>query len=358
MSGSSLDGVDLAYCSFHIQKQPHFQLLDWEIKIAETFPFTAAWKKKLQTLPEASALDLVRADAAFGQYLGNLVKQFLANHPEAHPDVVASHGHTIFHEPHNGFSTQIGDGHQIASLTQIATVTDFRAKDIAHGGQGAPLAAIADRYFFGQYDWCLNLGGIANITLKTKDNPIAFDLTGANQVLNAVVAEMGLPYDEKGKIAATGKLNPTLLDRANTLPYCQLPPPKSLANQWVQQELLPIFKDETIPIADRLYTSCVHLADQIVTALLQLQEHLPEQASYTLLTTGGGAFNDFLMHTIENKLQQHFPVQVVIPPTTIIEFKEAAFIALMGVMRLENIPNCIAAVTGASKDVVGGVLYE
>lgn len=358
MSGSSLDGVDLAYCKLVIEKSPSFKLLAWDILEGHTFPFSEYWKTTLRQLPTTTALKFVKTNAHFGLLLGEIVNQFL-QHRNIPIDLVASHGHTIFHDPANQFTTQIGDPAAIAALTNLTTVGDLRTKDVYSGGQGAPIAPIADKFFFAAHDFCLNLGGIANISAKTPDGYVAFDISGANQVLNVLAQEKNLAYDKDGQLAARGRLNENLLDKAGQLDYLKQPFPKSLSNQWVQEELIPIFKDQTVALEDRLHTACLHIAQQIKQSLIDIFDKydLTRNQKYTLLATGGGALNPFLIHCIETQLAKDLSIQLIIPNEKIIEYKEAAFVALMGVMRLENVPNCIASVTGASRDVVGGSVY-
>jgi len=355
MSGSSLDGLDIAFCELKFAEGG--ALSDWHLIIADTVPISEFWKKVLTGLPSGSALQLAEAHAAFGEYIGELVNAFLEKHQLA-PDFIASHGHTIFHYPDKRFTTQIGDGAAIAACTGRTVIDNFRAQDVALGGQGAPLAPLADRVLFSQYDFCLNLGGIANLTFKADGGRyVAYDIGGANQVLNALVQPIGLAYDDKGMMAAKGRLNADLKTKADALPFFSLPYPKSLGNDWVRREHIPIFLAANCPLEDKLHTACVQLAEQIAAHITQtLGREGVRRSNYKLLATGGGAMNDFLMACIRNACAP-CNVEVVVPDARIISFKEAILMALLGALRLMGKPNCIASVTGATRDAVGGAVH-
>jgi len=222
-------------------------------------------------------------------------------------------------------------------------------------GEGAPIAPIADQYLLPGYDFYLNLGGIVNISCNTKKQFIAFDISGANQVLNRLVNELGLPYDAGGQIAEKGQLLTDLFEASNQFDYLHSAYPKSLSNQWVQQTLVPLFLQHEGSTADKLCTMVHHIAFQLQQSINQvvIKEQLPKEA-LSMIASGGGAYNSFLMKMIE----QYSPnVKLTIPDRTIIEFKEAIMIALMGVLRLENIPNTIHTVTGASGPTISGAVH-
>lgn len=353
MSGSSLDGLDIAFCEIKLENGA---IQHWQILVADTMAYNKAWQQRLRALPYASGRDLLLAHAHFGHHIGDLVNDFLQKY-HIQPDFIASHGHTIFHFPKEKMTLQIGDGAAIAAVTGYPVVCDFRSMDVALGGQGAPIAPIADRMLFPGFDFFLNLGGIANITANVNEKYIAFDIGGANQVLNQLVQPLDLEYDAGGKIAASGKLNKTLLHQADALPYHQESYPKSLGNDWVQEQLIPIYNNFDAPLEDKLHTACVQIARQTAKNITQVihNEHFTK-LNYRLLATGGGAFNDFLIERLREACHA-LNVEIIVPDTTIIGFKEAAMIALCGVLRMENLPNCIASVTGASRDAIGGAVY-
>lgn len=358
MSGSSLDGADLACCRFELDPEgSENPILDWRLEVAETIPYPGVWQDRLWQLPASDAATLCKADTALGHYLGGIIREFIDRHA-LQPDAIASHGHTIFHFPEEATTVQIGAGAAIAAETGLTTIDNFRAMDLALGGQGAPLAPIADLYLFPEFDCWLNLGGIANITVRREDRQlIAFDIGGANQVLNALVEPLGLAYDHDGRLAATGKLIPELLEKADSLSYFQKKYPKSLGNDWVQDTLLPIFLKAEGSTADKLYTACRHLARQIARSA---EETLPEPAGrkhVRMLATGGGALHTFLMGLIREECAKVCSLEVVIPQPDIVQFKEAALMALMGALRLTGQTNCLSSVTGARADAMGGSIH-
>ncbi len=351
MSGSSLDGVDLAFCHFDWEQG----LVDWKIIQAETLPFNEQWQARLQHLPQASALDFAKTNTYFGHYLAQLVMTFLEKH-NLEPDFIASHGHTIFHDPEKRYTIQIGDGGAMAALTGYPVINQFRTQDIAIDGEGAPLAPIADRYLLPGYDFYLNLGGIANISAAVGDRYLAFDLSGANQILNALAQLADQPFDQGGQLAAQGQLLQPLFDQLNQHPFFEQPYPKSLDNQWTVQHFVQPFLAYEGTVVDRLCTAVHHIAYQVSQAIQQLVETEQfQQPSYRMIVTGGGAYNHFLL----DQIQKYCPeIEIVVPESMIIDFKEAALMSLMGVLRLEQHPNTISSVTGARQDTVSGAIYQ
>jgi anhydro-N-acetylmuramic acid kinase len=359
MSGSSLDGLDVAHCRLATAWEGGFFVVkSWELLQAGTLPFSGEWQQRLRQMPGASAQEYCSAHAEFGRYLGELTCRFLEDNNLRPADIglIASHGHTIFHEPGRGFTAQLGDGAALAAATGCPVVSDFRTADVALGGQGAPLAPMADRMLFPGHDFYLNLGGIANLTCHAPGRFVAFDVCGANQALNALAQLVGLPFDDGGQLAASGRLDPALWAQVNAPAFFAQPYPKSLSNQWVQQHLtLPCLAAAASPVADRLHTVCQHVASQLERSVLQVVDNERfAKEKYSLLATGGGAFNSYLMQCIRQRLPQ---VEVVVPSPNTVKFKEALLMALLGVMRLEGAPNCMASVTGARRDAVGGAMH-
>jgi len=357
MSGSSLDGLDIAYCTFEVETKSGFSIKNWEIILTETIPYTKAWQEKLVQLIHASALEFAATHVHYARYTGALVNSFLQKHSIA-IDCIAAHGHTIFHFPEQYFTTQIGDGAALAEVTGYPVIYDFRTQDVAAGGQGAPIASIADKYLFSNYDFCLNIGGIVNITSHINDKYIAFDISGANQILNKLVAEIGLTFDDKGALASKGIVLQDMLEQSNQLDFLHQDYPKTLDNQWVKNKLIPVFQSNAA-LENRLRTACEHIAYQIAQSIFKIieQEKL-EKKSYQLLVAGGGAYNNFLIDCIRQQFEQKMDINIHIPSEAIIEFKEAAMIALMGVMRLHNVPNVMKSVTGATRDTINGAIYQ
>ena len=342
MSGSSLDGVDLALCRFLKTGGWSFSILRTEV-----IPYSAEWKQKLLSAPSMTGLELVRTHAEYGHYLGKLVKAFLLQGNER-ADFISSHGHTIFHQPAKGFTLQIGDGAAIAAETSLPVVCDFRTTDVALGGQGAPLVPAGDRLLFGEYGFCLNIGGIANISSEVQGQRIAYDICPANQLLNGLAARLGFEYDKNGELAQEGNTDEQLLKRLNDFPYYRKDFPKSLGNENVGEYFFPLLEDASCSIQDTLRTCTEHIAQQVADAVNR--ENTPVK---NILVTGGGAFNKFLIELLSEKTHH----QVILPGTEIIKFKEAIVFAFLGILRMRNEVNVLKSVTGASRDSVSGAVY-
>lgn len=353
MSGSSLDGLDLAMCHFSIDNG---EVKNWELQQAATIPFSEIWVSRLAKLPQQSALIFAQTHTYFGYYLGELVNEFIAE-IGVRPDYIASHGHTIFHNPDKKFTTQIGDGAALAATTNIPTISNFRAQDVALNGEGAPVAPIADKLLFSEYDFFLNLGGIANLSCNANGKYIAFDIGGCNQILNALVQEIDLEYDDDGQIAASGEINIDLFEKLNRLPYFHQPYPKSLSNQWVVENLIQAYFEEEESLANLLHTSVIQTAHQTAKSIQQVlkKEGLAEK-KYKILVSGGGAMNGFLLEKLQKQCAEVADLEWTIPAPEIIQFKEAILMALMGVLRIEKVSNVMHTVTGARRDSIGGMV--
>jgi len=352
MSGSSLDGLDVAYCQFEVNNEQ----ITWQLIQAETIKFDEKWTARLAHLPTQDANTLAKTHAYFGRYMAELVNDFIQKN-NITPDLIASHGHTIFHEPERYMTLQIGDGAALAALTGITTVCDFRTQDIALAGEGTPIAPAADRYLFSGYDFYLNIGGIANVTCHANGKYIAFDTCPANQVLNMLANELGLPCDWNGAVARSGHLNESIAEALQNLDYNQADYPKSLDNNWIRHNIFPIFNSPDISIEDKLHTATQFIAKQIGESLFHIikKEQLTN-TSYRMLVTGGGGFNNYLMSCIHEACTP-IHTNIELPDKAIIEYKEAILMGLMGVLRMEGIPNCFSSVTGAKMDTVGGAVY-
>ncbi len=341
MSGTSLDGLDIAYCEFSDEK--HFQLI-----AAETYNYPAAWQERLASLHLASAEEYVRTDAELGHYFGQKVLHFRENHP-GRVDCIASHGHTVFHQPDNGFTAQIGDGNAISAETGLPVVCDFRRLDVALGGQGAPLVPIGDRLLFGEYDSCINLGGIANISYELDEQRIAYDISPCNMALNYLAGKQGLTYDAGGETARKGTVITALLAKLETLDYYRVPAPKTLGKEWFEQRFLPNiepFADQ--PIENLLRTVTEHIALRLAAAICQSGREM-----HRVLITGGGSNNQFLLELLKEKIGS---VEIVSVDQRIVDFKEAIIFALLAYLRINKQTNTLSSVTGASRDSCGGVI--
>lgn len=355
MSGSSLDGLDVVHCLMEISREP--VAVSWKLLAGETLPFSDLWTRRLANLPQQSAMSFAQTNVYFSYYMAELVNDFIRRH-NLKPDFIASHGHTIFHYPDKRFTTQIGDGGALAAATGFPVVCNFRTQDIALNGEGTPLAPAADRYLFPGYDFYLNLGGIANITANIDGKYIAFDTAPANQIFNALAQLSGADYDLNGQLAANGKVLPDLAEALSQNNYYQKPYPKSLDNQWIRRQVLPLYYEYPGSVEDRMCTAVQQLVDETIRAIKTiLHKEAFNKDRYRMLVTGGGAFNLFLVKTLKEKAMTELDLEIVLPEKNIIDFKEAILMVLLGVLRMENLPNCFASVTGAKRDTVGGAVY-
>ncbi len=340
MSGTSLDGLDVALCTFTKNKK------DWSYKIldAKTYSYNKAFKARLINAAFDSE-DFWDTHIDLGKFSAKSVIHFLKGKKHK-VDVIASHGHTIFHQPKYGITCQIGDGAIIAALTNIATVCDFRSTDIALGGQGAPLVPIGDELLFNKYDACLNIGGIANISFKYKKERIAFDVCPANLVFNFYAAQVNKPYDKGGKIATKGKVNQDVLKKLNVLAFYMNYKSKSLGREWVDEEVIALLEDSNLSLQDKMATALEHSAFQVANVL----NHFKLK---NVLITGGGAYNTQFI----NRIKHYTTCQLILPDDKTIQFKEALIFAFLGVLRLRGEINCLKSVTGAKRDSCSGALY-
>jgi anhydro-N-acetylmuramic acid kinase len=353
MSGSSLDGLDIAFVEFHESSGKW----EYEIRAADCYPYTAEWVNRLRGAIQLNALDYQLLHTEYGHYIGSQVNAFIAQHNlQYQVQLIASHGHTTFHAPAQKMTGQLGDGAAIAAVTGINVVSDLRAMDIALGGQGAPIVPIGEKLLLGNYAFFLNLGGIANISYNHAGNYVAFDVCPANRVMNMLAQQVGKPFDEGGQIAATGTVHPNLLKVLNELEYYQQPYPKSLSNDFGTDVLYPLLKSTGVGVPDAMRTMVEHLAGQIGATVLQLLSNQPAATNHKLLATGGGAHNTFLMERLQVFLQPA-GVELAVPEKNIIDFKEALIMALIGVLRWREENNVLASVTGASRSSIGGAVW-
>ena len=342
MSGTSLDGVDLAHIQFEIKNN------QWSFKIleSETVPYSTEWVTQLKSAVDFPKSELEILNTNYTQLLSDIIVDFIEKNKIINLDAVCSHGHTILHQPQNGFTLQIGNLPKIATLTQQTVVCNFRVEDVQLGGQGAPLVPIGDRILFSEYDYCINLGGFSNVSFEENNQRIAFDISPVNTVLNFYANQLRLNYDDKGKISKTGKINTELLNELNAFDFYQKKHPKSLGFEFVKETVLPLIEKFKISIEDKLHTFSEHIALQTALAL-------PTKKG-SLLITGGGAYNDFLISRIQHYLPE---MKIIIPDKKILEFKEALIFALLGVLKLRNEINTLSSVTGAEKDHSSGFIY-
>lgn len=341
MSGTSLDGTDLAHCTFEETENGYI----YHLGVCETIPYPEAWLNRLKTLPFATALEYAETHTAYGRYIGGLIKDFIGINTIT-ADFAASHGHTIFHNPAKKYTSQIGEGAAIAAACGLPVVCDFRTGDVAAGGQGAPLVPIGDQLLFSHYDYCLNLGGFANISMHLNDKRIAWDISPANIILNHIAAQKGKPFDKNGEMAASGNIHTELLETLNSLGYYHMQPPKSLGREWIEREILPMLTQFNVSPEDAACTFCEHIAVQIASCLIN-------DSQKQMLITGGGAFNTYLVQRIAANTK----VELVIPDHKTVNYKEALVFAFLGLLRMQGKSNCLSSVTGATHNISGGAVY-
>lgn len=344
MSGTSLDGIDIALCDF-FQKNGKWQ---YQLVEAVTYPYDEKIITKLKSAIDFSGLELMKLHNELGDIIGEKINAFIKINSLDRNTIhfISSHGHTIFHQPQNKITTQIGNGANISALTKLPVVCDFRTIDVALSGNGAPLVPIGDKLLFSDFDACINLGGIANISYEKNNQRIAFDICPVNIVLNHYANTLGFKYDSNGNLAQRGKLNKELFNKLNNLDYYMLKHPKSLGIEWINKHIFPLFDSYNISIEDKLNTFCEHIAIQINKVAIN--------SIKKILFTGGGTYNSYLISSIKN----HLKSEIIIPDNKTIEFKEALIFAFLGVLRKENKINCISSVTGAESDNIGGCIYN
>ena len=334
MSGTSLDGIDLAICTFTKN-----QVWEYRIEKSNTLKYPIYWKSKLETLHTQNKATIEQANIQFGQYVGEIINVFLDGEKI---DFIASHGHTIFHQPENNYTLQIGCGKTISQTTKTTTINDFRSLDIFLNGQGAPLVPIGDLLLFPKHKYCINIGGFANISIKNNEEIIAFDICPANIVLNDICKKLGFEYDYNGNISRKGEIVPALLHQLNQLDFYIKKAPKSLGREWVEEHIFPILKNQKPE--DLLCTFCEHTA-------IQIGKFLTDESA---LFTGGGVFNSFLME----RITFYSKSEILVPNKELIEFKESLIFVFFCVLRLRNEVNCLQSVTGADRDNCGGLIHE
>ena len=340
MSGSSLDGLDIALVRFQEENDKYgFQILQ-----AETLPYPEFWTQQLSEAFHKQSEDLVQLDKEYGKFLGEQVLAFAQKH-NTKPDFVASHGHTIFHRPEEHYTLQIGDGLELAKACGFTVVNDFRSEDVSKGGQGAPLVPIGDKLLFSNYEMCLNIGGIANISYDEGGKRIAYDLCIANQALNYLAQLEGLEYDKDGELARSGEVDHSLLKKLNNSPFFIQDPPKSLGREYFETYQKGLLNG--LSVADMLATFVEHIALQIALPI----SFVPKGK---MLCTGGGARNKFLIE----RLQARTKHEVVIPEKEVVDYKEALVFAFLGLLRMQGKTNVMASVTGAESDSCSGQIWS
>ncbi len=346
MSGTSLDGLDLAYCHFREENG----IWTFDIQHTKSISYATSQQKELKDAIRLGVEDLFQLHNNYGTWLGEQACDFIEKN-QLSVDYISSHGHTTHHRPELGFTIQIGSGQHLANASKHHVISDFRSNDVALGGQGAPLVPIGDHLLFHDYDFCLNLGGISNISFDAKGKRIAYDIGLANMILNYITRKIDLEYDKGGALARSGSIHPEMLQKLNALQYYLLPHPKSIGYEWFLEEVVPIVENTDAKTEDLLHTAIHHICEKIAQ---QIHQNMIK-AGQKVLVTGGGALNVFLIETLTKKLGSE--TKVVVPTKKLIDFKEAMVFAFMGVLRAEKLTNILGSVTGATRDSSSGTLY-
>ena len=345
MSGTSLDGLDLLLAEFSEKNDQY----EYHIIATKTIAYNKEWKQKLKAAHQYNAEELLVFHNKYGQFIAAKCTDFISTLSLKKEVIICSHGHTVFHQPQNNLTFQLGNGVVVAAHTKCCVVSDFRSLDVALGGQGAPLVPVGDYYLFKAFPFCLNIGGIVNISIKKDGGIKAYDICPANMALNNLASTLGKEYDENGAVAAVGNFMPDLLEELNQLPFYKQNPPKSLGREWYEKVFEPILDSyKNTVTADLLATVCEHIA-------IQVAENINKQNFIgKCLITGGGAYNQFLI----SRLQKYTKVPLEIPDSQVVEFKEALIFAFLGYLRLNQKINCFSSVTGAERDSVLGSVYR
>ncbi len=339
MSGTSLDGLDICYSKF-IKTKSNW---DFQILTSETIPYSSEWEHALKNAIQLPSEKLLKLDVDYGFYLGEKTTEFISKHKIINLDLIASHGHTVFHQPKNKFTLQIGNGRAIKSKINKTVIYDFRSQDVILGGNGAPLVPIGDELLFSNFDACLNLGGFSNISLKRNGKRIAFDICPVNIILNDLALKLGKKFDDNGDLARTGLIDYELLDQLNQLKFYQEKVPKSLGIEWINEQVLPLIR--TQKTEDLLASFTEHSA-------VQIAKILDEFDVKNIFITGGGTYNNYLIEKIRAKTK----TEIQIPKKEIIEYKEALIFAFMGVLRSLNLDNVLSSATGSQNDHCSGLV--
>lgn len=340
MSGTSLDGIDLAYVAFEKGENWRFKILE-----AETVPYNGDWRRKLSEAISLDDTELAALNEEYTKFLSGVVSNFLRKYQITHLDAICSHGHTVKHRPEDAITLQIGNLPALARDIGETVICDFRVGDVELGGQGAPLVPIGDQLLFPEYEYCLNLGGFANISTTPNGVRLAYDICAVNTVLNFLCQKIDLPFDNNGEIAASGELDQELFERLQKIPFYGLRPPKSLGIEWVNENIYPLFEGYN-SISSLLRTYTEHAAEEIANEFRDSSEE-------KVLITGGGAYNTFLIDEIRRRTS----TEIVVPASEVINFKEALIFAFLGVLRLRGEVNVLSSVTGASKDHSSGNIF-
>lgn len=342
MSGTSMDGLDMAACSFDDG--------GFSLYAAETHPFDPELKKRLMHAVESDLESLSALHAEFGIWMGKAVRDFIESHGIESVEAICSHGQTVLHRPDLGHSLQIGSGAHLATSSGCRVVCDFRQADLALGGQGAPLVPIAERDLFPEYDFFINLGGIANVSVRQADgHMIGFDVCACNRILNPLAKELGEEMDKDGRHAAKGKAHQKMLKMLisaseEAFDNSSLDAGEAAHLFFEKAAFFPLRSE------DYLATAVQYIARMLASSLKVYER----KGDKRILLTGGGTFNKTLIKRLKEEAPSFY---FQIPDPELICYKEAIAFAYLGKLRLEEKVNILASVTGASRDSVGGAVY-
>lgn len=353
MSGSSMDGLDLAFIRLNTEVgKPGLLSASYELLHGATMPIPEELLNQLKYSSKLDALSLLTLDQDFGSWAGKAIDTAIKQ-TSFSPSLIGFHGHTVFHFPDRKVSFQLGHGAVLSAYTQLPVVTDFRSQDMALGGQGAPMVSIAEKWLWPDYSGFLNLGGICNITLKkTKEAYESADIWVCNQILNHLAREVGHSYDDRGLIAAKGLPIDELIEALLLAEWFEKKAPKSLDNSYLYEEVIPLFnKYRDYSTGDKLHSAVIVIAKAIANHVNAVYHSEAIQGG--IMLTGGGALNDFLVE----KIRAELTCDIFLPDLETIQFKEAIMVAFAGWLRWRGLPNFIKEATGAKSDAIGGVLH-
>ena len=343
MSGTSLDGLDIADCSFTLEDGRWL----WKILKADTIPYPDKIRNQLQRATASSALEIHQLDLMLGRFMGNQVQKFLDALDDP-IDLIASHGHTIFHQPQDLLTVQIGNLQALQQKCNQLVIGDFRKEDVLRGGQGAPLVPIGDKLLFSEHNICVNLGGIANLSYDQQDQRLAYDVAPCNMLFNHLARLQNKPFDKDGAIAKGGKIIDSLLHKWDALSFYATDGAKSLGYEWVHENLLKDLDSAKHNVEDLMRTCLEHSTNQLAACIQSITD------KGRILFTGGGSFNKYYIKVLKQKLDANY--ELVIPDELLVSYKEALVFAFLGVLKYRNEINILSSATGAREDSTAGVI--
>ncbi|MDD5035912.1 MAG: anhydro-N-acetylmuramic acid kinase [Methylococcaceae bacterium] len=357
MSGTSQDGIDAALVAFEAD--------GFELVATHYHPYEAAFKERLRAVCYAETVSfpmLGELDAELGLLLGECANRLLEKSGLQRDSIAAigSHGQTVFHHPQGtlAFSLQIGDPNRIAETTKLTTIADFRRRDLAAGGQGAPLAPAFHRAFFHdprESRAIVNIGGIANLTLlpkQTEARVFGFDSGPGNTLMDGWIARhRGKAYDPGGGWGKSGKVHQACLEKMLADPYFAKSPPKSTGQEYFSRAWLEGMLEGTVAPPEDIQATLARLTAQTIADAIRL--HAP--TTDRVLVCGGGAHNGFLLDQLRELLP--CPVASTEPLGLHPDWVEATAFAWFARQTLHGQAGNLPEVTGATRAVLLGGIY-